>query len=61
MNQLLSRQAVAELLNVHRNTVDALVRRGELPKPIRVGRQFRWLPEQMEDYFEQQKQRGVTQ
>ena len=41
-SQLLTAEQVARLLAVSVKTVRRMTRRGELPRPVRIGRQVRW-------------------
>ncbi len=43
---------LAEEWGVHRNTIQNLVRRGEL-RAVRIGRRVRFRPEDVNDYLEQ--------
>lgn len=50
MTRLLNLREVAEICDVSTRTVRRLIRRGEFPEPRLVGRQFRWPPQDIEDF-----------
>ena len=49
---LLTTSEVARLLNVCTATVLSLWKRGEIPRPIRVGGRLRWRPDQLMEFIE---------
>jgi predicted DNA-binding transcriptional regulator AlpA len=54
-NDLLKDQDVADLLQIHRNSVWRLLKINAIPKPIRVGqRSTRWLKTDIEAYIANQ-------
>lgn len=53
--ELLKSQEVADLLQIHRNSVWRLVKLNAIPQPIRVGqRSTRWLKTDIETYIANQ-------
>ena len=56
LESYLSPAQVAECLNVHRETVLRMARRGELPKPIRIGGQtLRWKESEIAAFLEDRR------
>ena len=50
MEEMLTVQAVADVLNVHYNTVFTLIRTGKL-KASKIGVQYRIKPEDLKEYI----------
>ena len=51
MEPMLSRNRLAELLDVSLATLDRLRASEDFPQPIRVGRSVRWLPSDIESWL----------
>ena len=51
MDRLLTRNEVLEILAVGDQTLRRMLRRGEFPQPVRVGRQLRWHPAQIREWL----------
>lgn len=53
---LLDKLAVARQLQVHKNTIDAMVRDGRLPKPLDIGTpnapKHRWHPDVIQEWID---------
>jgi predicted DNA-binding transcriptional regulator AlpA len=45
---LLTVTDLERLLQLHRRTVSRLWRRGELPRPVRIGGSYRWRPKDID-------------
>jgi len=52
---LMTLTEVKTRLSIGQSTVYDLVKRGELPKPLKIGAAARWLPEDIERFLEERK------
>lgn len=50
MRKLLDKREVAALIGVAPRTINELVRRGDFPRPLRVGKIVRWTDKQIADW-----------
>ena len=50
-----SKQEIADHLGVNKRTIERLLHRGELPMPIRIGRQLRWRTENLLKFLEERE------
>lgn len=48
MTKLLTADDIAEMLQLTRRAVHMIVARGDLPRPIKIGRTARWKAEEIE-------------
>ncbi len=53
--KLLSAYSVAESLGVSAKTIRRMVLRGEFPKPIKIGGQLRWHPNDVAPWIESRR------
>lgn len=51
--KLLNAKEVAQHLGVSLRTLETLIKQGQLPAFLRIGRQRRWRPEAIEEYLEE--------
>jgi excisionase family DNA binding protein len=51
MQRLLTVSDLAELLKAHPRTIYLWIQSGEIPRPMRVGKRFRWREEDISDYL----------
>lgn len=51
---MLTKHELAELLRVHPRTIERLVLAGQLPRGWRVGRQVRWLRDEVISFLDPQ-------
>lgn len=61
MPKLLTANEVAELLNVHRTTLQRWARAGYFPRPTYLGRKAYYDPNQVEQFITNQLQRPYEQ
>lgn len=48
---LLTREELAEVLRVTGRTIAKLVASGQFPAPLKIGRQWRWLAKEVNDFL----------
>jgi prophage regulatory protein len=53
--QMLKKQDVQQLMQISERTLDYAVKRGDFPKPVKIGRLVRWRQIDIESWVQKQK------
>jgi predicted DNA-binding transcriptional regulator AlpA len=51
LSRWVSKKVVADLSSLSTRSIDRMVRRGEFPTPVRLGRQLRWRLAKIEEFL----------
>lgn len=57
----ISRVDLSELINKPRSTVERMIKRGELPKPFKIGRTWHWRESTIHDWMDQKESEAMKE